>query len=112
LKQCDFVSGECVNCGLKVSGCAADISVVCGSIVGELHCRGLTSDAVIFGPSAIESVITPTPGLGDYTEQLLSSLGVTKDRYSAAKKLFGLAPTCNCETRKEWLNKVGAWLGL
>lgn len=51
-------------------------------------------------------------GLGDYTEQLLSSIGVTKDRYSAAKELFGLAPTCNCETRKEWLNKVGAWLGI
>lgn len=55
---------------------------------------------------------SPQPGLGDYTEQLLSSIGVTKDRYSAAKELFGLAPTCNCETRKEWLNKVGAWLGL
>jgi hypothetical protein len=50
--------------------------------------------------------------LGDYTEQLLSSLGVTKDRYSAAKELFGLAPTCDCQVRKEWLNKVGAWLGL
>lgn len=51
-------------------------------------------------------------GLGDYTEQLLSTIGVTKDRYAAAKELFGLAPTCNCETRKAWLNKVGAWLGL
>lgn len=50
--------------------------------------------------------------LGDYTEQLLSSIGVTKDRYRAAKELFGLAPTCNCESRQEWLNKVGTWLGL
>ncbi len=52
------------------------------------------------------------PGLGDYTEQLLSSIGVTKDRYRAAKELFGLAPTCNCESRQQWLNTVGAWLGL
>ena len=50
-----------------------------------------------------------TRGLGDYTEQLLTSLGITKERYQAAKQLFGLAPTCNCETRKEWLNRVSEW---
>jgi hypothetical protein len=54
----------------------------------------------------------PTPGLGDYTEQMLSTIGVTKDRYAAVKEAFGLAPTCDCEVRKAWLNKVGAWLGL
>jgi hypothetical protein len=48
-------------------------------------------------------------GLGDYTEQLLASLGVTKDRYIAAKEMFGLAPTCGCNDRKSWLNKVSEW---
>lgn len=48
-------------------------------------------------------------GLGDYTESLLKSIGVTQDRYKAAKELFGLAPTCNCDKRKAWLNRVGEW---
>lgn len=51
----------------------------------------------------------PAPRLGDYTERLLSSIGVTQDRYKAAKELFGLAPTCNCDKRKAWLNRVGEW---
>lgn len=48
-------------------------------------------------------------GLGDYTESLLRSIGVTKERYIAAKELFGFAPTCNCDARKEWLNNVSDW---
>jgi hypothetical protein len=48
-------------------------------------------------------------GLGDRTEQLLASLGVTKERYVEAKKRFGLPPTCDCPERREWLNRVGAW---
>lgn len=51
----------------------------------------------------------PTPGLGDYTESLLQSVGITKERYQAAKQLFGLAPTCNCDERKAWLNRVSDW---
>jgi hypothetical protein len=51
-------------------------------------------------------------GLGDYTEQLLASIGVTKERYVEIKEKFNLAPTCDCEARKEWLNKVGRWLRL
>lgn len=47
--------------------------------------------------------------LGDWTERQLARIGVTKDRYLAAKELFGLAPTCNCQQRKEWLNRVSAW---
>lgn len=49
------------------------------------------------------------PGLGDYTESLLASIGVTQDRYVAAKQLFGLPPTCGCDARKEWLNRVSDW---
>lgn len=49
------------------------------------------------------------PRLGDYTERLLKSVGVTEDRYKAAKELFGLAPTCGCEARKLYLNKISDW---
>ena len=53
------------------------------------------------------------PGLGDYTEQLLSSFGVTKDRYAAAKAAVGLPPQCGCAERQEQLNewgrRVAAW---
>lgn len=49
------------------------------------------------------------PGLGDYTEAMLQSIGVTKERYQAAKQLFGLSPTCDCDQRKEWLNRVSDW---
>ncbi len=49
------------------------------------------------------------PGLGDFTESLLQRIGVTKERYIEAKKMFGGAPTCNCEKRKAWLNRVSDW---
>jgi hypothetical protein len=48
-------------------------------------------------------------GLGDWTERMLASIGITKERYVAAKQLFGLAPTCNCAKRKAWLNRVSDW---
>ena len=50
-----------------------------------------------------------TIGLGDWTEQLLAGIGVTQERYLAAKKFAGLAPTCDCDERKAWLNKVSDW---
>lgn len=69
--------------------------------------RGRT---VAFVADAVE--IKPArkkPGLGDITESLLQKIGVTKERYIEAKKMFGGAPTCNCEKRKAWLNKVSDW---
>lgn len=51
-------------------------------------------------------------GLGDYTEKVLKSIGITEDKYKEAKKLFGMAPTCGCRKRKEWLNKVGKHFGI
>ncbi len=48
-------------------------------------------------------------GLGGRLERLLSSLGITTDRYIQVKELFGLPPTCNCGKRKEWLNRVSDW---
>ena len=62
-------------------------------------------------PAASEQATTArTLGLGDWTEQLLSSVGVTKERYIEAKERFGLAPTCGCADRQEWLNRVGRWV--
>jgi hypothetical protein len=47
--------------------------------------------------------------LGDKMESMLESIGVTKDRYKAAKLALGFPPTCDCDKRKEWLNKAGVW---
>lgn len=66
-------------------------------------------------PARTPTSVPQTPrrsGLGDFTERMLSRIGVTPDRFAAAKEKFGLAPTCNCAKRKEWLNRVGEWLRL
>jgi len=44
-------------------------------------------------------------GLGDVVEQTLKTLGVTEDRF---KSWFNL-DECNCEKRRQWLNKVFSW---
>jgi hypothetical protein len=49
--------------------------------------------------------------LGDAAEAMLSSVGITKELVAAIKKKVGLPPTCNCEDRKEWLNRVGQQFG-
>lgn len=51
-------------------------------------------------------------GLGDYTERLLANIGVTEERWMEAKRLFGPAEDCNCQARKEWLNRVGAYFNI
>ena len=48
--------------------------------------------------------------LGDTTERILMSLGVTQERWVAAKKAVGLAPTCTCSGRKKWLNNLSDWI--
>ena len=45
--------------------------------------------------------------LGDVIEAVLTSVGITKERWIALKEQFGLPPTCNCEARKQWLNNLG-----
>jgi hypothetical protein len=45
-------------------------------------------------------------GLGDRVESALSSIGITQERYKAAKRAIGLSDDCNCNERKEWLNKL------
>ena len=60
-----------------------------------------------FDPAGVP--VVSRPGLGDHVGRLLSSVGVTEDRYKAAKQAFGLPPTCSCAARREWLNKVSEW---
>jgi hypothetical protein len=54
--------------------------------------------------------VVGTPGLGDRVSAALAAIGVTEDNYKQVKAVFGLAPTCNCAGRREWLNRVGRWL--
>lgn len=51
-------------------------------------------------------------GLGDNMKRWLRSWGITKERYVEVKEMFGLPPTCNCDERQQWLNKIGAHFGI
>lgn len=56
---------------------------------------------------------TPSPGssgLGDYVEKYLQKWGITPDRYVEVKQALGFPPTCDCEGRKEWLDRAGEWI--
>lgn len=75
---------KCVRCGFtysNTSGCHR-IVAKCGVVAG---------------------------GLGDRVERMLVSVGVTKDKWLAAKVAIGLPPVCGCEKRKAWLNKASNW---
>jgi hypothetical protein len=48
-------------------------------------------------------------GLGDALASVLSGIGITQERYSEVKEMFGLPPGCSCLERQEWLNRVGEW---
>jgi hypothetical protein len=49
--------------------------------------------------------------LGDWIECHLTALGITKEKWVEIKSSVGLAPTCECDARKEWLNQVGTKFG-
>lgn len=77
--------------------------------------KGTTDTAGLLGPTPDgkppEQSRPPSKlPIGDYTEKLLASVGVTPEKYTAAKEALGMAPTCNCSKRKAWLNKAGDWL--
>jgi hypothetical protein len=50
--------------------------------------------------------------LGDKLQSALEGIGITKERWQAAKQVLHLPPTCHCEARQEWLNKLDARLGI
>lgn len=56
-------------------------------------------------PDGVEQQPKPWQ-LGDDLETMLTALGVTKDKWKAAKQKFGLPPNCGCAARQEWLNRV------
>tara|TARA_Y100000593_G_scaffold33818_2_gene66463 strand:- start:10538 stop:10867 length:330 start_codon:yes stop_codon:yes gene_type:complete len=85
---------ECVNCGKRVT---------------SDNCNGLRSQCKPRRDLSGKEVVHRTKSLGDITEGMLKRIGVTQDRYKAAKELFGLSPSCNCNKRKEWLNSVSDW---
>ena len=71
--------------------------VYCGRLLKRDYDRMPTADC------------TRHSALGDATAQLLSGLGVTKDRVGGVLSRFGLPPDCGCAARQEWLNKVTDW---
>jgi len=44
-------------------------------------------------------------GLGDVMESVLTSMGITQERF---KEWFNLQE-CNCTKRKKWLNNLFSW---
>ena len=50
-------------------------------------------------------------GWGDMVESALLTVGVTKERWNNFKATFGLPSTCNCDARREALNRIGHELG-
>lgn len=48
---------------------------------------------------------TDTTGLGDVVESVLTSVGITEERFKA---FFHLSE-CNCSKRKKWLNNLFSW---
>lgn len=50
--------------------------------------------------------------IGDQVEAALVSIGITKERYAAAKAVVGLPRPCNCSERRAWLNRLDLQLGI
>ena len=51
-------------------------------------------------------------GLGDLAGDFFAAMGVTEERYKAAKVVLHLDPKCNCADRRKWLNEMGQKLGV
>lgn len=100
--SCDFVMAgnywRCTKCGIRVS--IFDFPKSHG--IFRRKCKVVEASLKV--DSAREAL-----KLGDRVEALLSSIGITQQRYKEVKELFGLPPTCNCGKRKEWLNRVSDW---
>jgi hypothetical protein len=50
--------------------------------------------------------------LGDRVESALTAVGVTKERWQGVRAAVGLPPGCNCNARKQWINKLDERLEL
>jgi len=65
-------------------------------VIKALEEKGITKD------SHTESTVV---GLGDVVEEVLTSFGITQERF---KEWFNLRE-CNCSKRKAWLNSLFSW---
>lgn len=65
------------------------------SVIKELEKRGVN----------MNSHKNDMTGLGDVVESVLTTMGITEDRF---KQWFGLQE-CNCGKRKKWLNNLFSW---
>ena len=98
----------CLQC--SVSSVPRGVNrVTCGIAFVSLRRAGGEIPNEVLATLGIHGKRAISSGLGDWTEQQLKSIGVTQERYKAAKELFGLSPTCDCEGRKQWLNSVSDW---
>ena len=97
IKQCSLVphgkGSRCTKCGKELN----------------FPPEGVNSWCRAQGNQTVFAARENAAALGDITEAALRSIGITEDRYKAAKELFGMSPTCNCQKRKDWLNKVSNW---
>ena len=66
-------------------------------VIGELEKRGIDVNSHITGEQ--------DRGLGDVVEDVLTSVGITQERF---KQWFNLKE-CNCSKRKKWLNGLFSW---
>lgn len=64
-------------------------------VIKELESKGISSNST-------EQSLT---GLGDVVESVLSSVGITEEKF---KEWFNLQE-CNCSKRKKWLNNLFSW---
>ena len=65
--------------------------------IAELERRGIDPSSHI--------TTGDTKGLGDVVEEVLTSVGITQEKF---KQWFGLKE-CNCTKRKKWLNGLFSW---
>lgn len=74
----------------------ADIREEMDTVITELEKLGVSPSSHL-DPNVV--------GLGDVVENVLTSVGITQERF---KEWFGLKE-CNCTKRKAWLNSLFSW---
>lgn len=92
--MCQNVDGVCTQCNKAMS---------------EGERRGCSEWVKLHNYAPDTTKPEPTPKLlGDKVESGLKSLGITEHTYRDFKVFIGLSDNCNCEGRKESLNKLDA----
>jgi len=74
-----------------------DIKKELETAINKFNNRGITLNEI---PEDLD-----TEGLGDVLESVLTSMGITEERF---KEWFNLKE-CGCGRRKKWLNKLMNW---